>query len=91
MKNIFDLDIMNKADNLYHNGGAYAALKQNTIASDRIQILEKMASGQFGIVYKGWSIFTSSQIENELKQSSSIELTRHKFIIVIHTLQMFSP
>ena len=79
MKNIFDLDIMKKADDLYHQQSAYAALKQNTIASDRIQILEKMASGQFGIVYKGWSIFTSSKIENECKwekQASSIELTR---------------
>ena len=67
MKNIFDLDIMNKADDLYHQQSAYASLKQNTIASNRIQILEQMASGQFGIVYKGWSIFTSSEIENEQK------------------------
>ena len=73
MKNIFDLDIMNKADNLYHRGGAYAALKQNTIASNRIQILEKMASGQFGIVYKGWSIFTSSEIENEWKNRQALK------------------
>ena len=58
---------MNKADDLYHQQSAYASLKQNTIASNRIQILEKMASGQFGIVYKGWSIFTSSKIENEWK------------------------
>ena len=64
MKNIFDLDVMNKADDLYHQQSAYASLKQNTIASNRIQILKKMASGQFGIVYKGWSIFTSSKIEN---------------------------
>ena len=56
MKNIFDLDIMKKADDLYHQQSAYAALKQNTIASDRIQIIEKMASGQFGTVYKGLSI-----------------------------------
>ena len=56
MKNIFDLDIMNKADDLYHQQSAYASLKQNTIASNQIQILEQMASGQFGIVYKGWSI-----------------------------------
>ena len=56
MKNIFDLDIMKKADDLYHQQSAYAALKQNTIASNQIQILEQMASGQFGIVYKGWSI-----------------------------------
>ena len=67
MKNIFDLDIMNKADDLYHQQSAYAVLKQKTIPSNRIQILEKMASGQFGIVYKGWSIFTSSKIENEWK------------------------
>ena len=67
MKNIFDLDIMKKADDLYHQQSAYAALKQNTIASNQIQILEQMASGQFGIVYKGWSIFTSSEIENEWK------------------------
>ena len=56
---------MNKAEDLYHQQSAYAALKQNTIHSNRIQILEKMASGRFGIVYKGWSIFTSSKIENE--------------------------
>ena len=67
MKNIFDLDIMKKADNLYHQQSAYAALKQNTIASNQIQILEQMASGQFGIVYKGWSILTSSEIENDRK------------------------
>ena len=59
-----DLVNMNTADDLYHQQSAYAALKQNTIASDRIQILEKMASGQFGTVYKGWSIFTLSEIEN---------------------------
>ena len=56
---------MNTADDLYHQQSAYAALKHNTIASNRIQILEKMASGHFGTVYKGWSIFTSSKIENE--------------------------
>ena len=60
-----DLVNMNTADDLYHQQSAYAALKQNTIASNQIQILEQMASGQFGIVYKGWSIFTSSKIENE--------------------------
>ena len=59
-----DLVNMNTADDLYHQQSAYATLKQNTIASDRIQILEKMASGQFGTVYKGWSIFTLSEIEN---------------------------
>ena len=62
-----DLVNMNTADDLYHQQSAYAALKQNTIASNQIQILEQMASGQFGIVYKGWSIFTSSEIENEWK------------------------
>ena len=41
MKNIFDLDIMNKADDLYHQQSAYAVLKQKTIPSNRIQILEK--------------------------------------------------
>ena len=55
---------MNTADDLYYQACEYAALKQNTIASDRIQILEKMASGQFGTVYKGWSSFTLSKIEN---------------------------
>ena len=67
MKNIFDLVNMKTADDFYHQKSAYAALKQNTIASDRIQILEKMASGQFGTVYKGWCIFISSDIENEWK------------------------
>ena len=47
---------MNTADDLYYQACEYAALKQNTIASDRIQIIEKMASGQFGTVYKGLSI-----------------------------------
>ena len=47
---------MNTIDDLYHQGSEYAALKQNSIASDRIQIVEKMASGQFGTVYKGLSI-----------------------------------
>ena len=48
---------MNIADDFYHQQSKYAALKQNTIPSDQIQIIEKMASGQFGTVYKGWSIF----------------------------------
>ena len=47
---------MNTADDLYYQACEYAALKQNTIGNDRIQIIEKMASGQFGTVYKGWSI-----------------------------------
>ena len=47
---------MNKSDDLYYQQSEYAALKQNTIASDQIQIVEKMASGQFGTVYKGWYI-----------------------------------
>ena len=56
MKTIFDLGDMNTADDLYYQACEYAALKQNTIAADRIQIIEKMASGQFGTVYKGLSI-----------------------------------
>ena len=69
-----DLVNMNTADDLYHQQSAYAALKQNTIASDRIQILEKMASGQFGTVYKGWSIFTLSKFENH-----EVQTTRESF------------
>ena len=44
---------MTTADNMYHQQDEYAKLKENTVASDRIEIVEKLASGQFGKVYKG--------------------------------------
>ena len=51
--NFQTLVTMTTADNLYHQQDEYAKLKENTVASGRIEIVEMLASGQFGKVYKG--------------------------------------
>ena len=47
------------ADYLYDQE-EYAILKENTIPKHRIHILKILASGQFGLVYKGNQNFLSS-------------------------------
>ena len=51
---IFEILVaMNMADDMYYQQDEYTRLKENTIPSERIEIIEKLASGQFGTVYKG--------------------------------------
>ena len=47
------------ADHLYDQE-EYAILKENTIPQNRIHILKILASGQFGLVYKGNKNFLGS-------------------------------
>ena len=46
----FSLVTMAEANTMYDT---YSILKENTISSDRLRVISKLASGQFGQVYKG--------------------------------------
>ena len=50
---------MAAVDHLYEHE-EYAILKENTIPKKRINILKILASGQFGLVYKGNQNFLGS-------------------------------
>ena len=52
---------METVDNLYYEHDEYTILKDSTIDIDQINVISKLASGQFGQVYKGKS---RSAIEN---------------------------
>ena len=49
----FSLVIMAEANTIYHSSDAYSILKENTIPSNQLRVISKLASGQFGRVYKG--------------------------------------
>ena len=44
---------MADANTMYYSSDAYSILKENTISSDQLRVISKLASGQFGQVYKG--------------------------------------
>ena len=44
---------MNAANDLYYKHDEYIMMKENTIDCNQIQVTSKLASGQFGQVYKG--------------------------------------
>ena len=53
IKNISLLVTMVEANVMYYSCDAYSILKENTISSNRLRVISKLASGQFGQVYKG--------------------------------------
>ena len=49
----FSLVTMAEANTMYYSSDAYSILKENTIPSNQLRVISKLASGQFGQVYKG--------------------------------------
>ena len=53
IKFFFSLVTMTEANTMYYSSTAFSILKENTISSNQLRVISKLASGQFGRVYKG--------------------------------------
>ena len=59
-------------DTYYHHQD-YALIKNNTISSEKIRIISKLAKGQFGQVYKGKNQILDLQVNLFQKLTTSAE------------------